>query len=122
MCDLAILSPDSDVPRNCVHTGEEFNVRLVLDLKEVPKVTNIPLGYTVTIWAKNFKDMSRQIVGEGRGTFMLADTASCSTIAKISSPGIYRLEALIVLTEHGKESVPQHELMAMWTSDLLQVF
>ncbi len=122
VCDLAILLPDSDVPRNCVHTNEGFNVRLVLDLTEVPKVTNIHLDYTVTICAKNFKDMSRQIVGEGRGTFMPADTASCSTKVEITSPGIYRLEALVVLSEHGKESLPQHKLMAMRTSGLLQVF
>lgn len=122
VCSLAILPLGSEVPRNSVHAGEGFNVRLVLDLKGVLTAKNTPLSYAVTIWAKNLREMSRQIAGEGRGTFMRADTVQCSAKVEISSPGIYRLEALVTLAEQGKESLPQHTLMAMQTSMPLQVF
>jgi hypothetical protein len=121
LCDLAILPLGSDVPQNSVRAGETFNVRVVLDLTEVKRSAEVPFTYTATIWAKKLGVKSRQLVGEGRGTFMPADTASCSAKVEITSPGIYHLEALVALTEQGRESLPQHRLMAVQAMGPLQV-
>jgi hypothetical protein len=122
VCDLTTLAVGSSVCQSIMHVGETFNVRMVLDLTEVKRSTKVPLSYAVAIWAKKFGMKSRQLVGEGRGTFMPADQVPCTVEAVIDSQGIYRLEALITLTEEGKESLPQHGLMATQTNGPLQVF
>ena len=119
--DLATAPLGSEVPVNSVQIGETFNVCVVMDLTEVRKSPEVPLSYTATVWAKKFGVKSRHLVGEGGGVFLPAEKVPCTVQVVIHSQGIYRLEALITLTAQGKDSLPQHSLVAMQSGGLLQV-
>jgi hypothetical protein len=120
--DLVATPLGSDVPQNAVRVGEVFNVRLVCDLTKVRRLPSFPLESVVTIWAKKLGTGDRQIVGETRSVFMPADKVTCMAEVSIPCEGIYRLEGLVALTEQGQESLPQRKLMAMQTSNPLQVY
>lgn len=122
LCDVTPLSLGSEIPLSGVHVGETFKVCVTLDLTEVRSSAEAILSYVVTIWAKKLRMKSRQIVGEGHGTHMPADKVQCTVEVVINAQDTYHLEALVILTEQGKESSPQRRLMAMRTSGLLQVF
>ena len=122
ICNLIMTPIDSDVLLTNVHIGETFNVCVVLDLTEVKRSAGVPLSYAATIRAKKLGEKSRQIAGTRQGIMAPGEKASCTVEVTLASQGIYRLEAIVTLTQADKPLMPQHRLMAMGTSSLLQVY
>jgi predicted flap endonuclease-1-like 5' DNA nuclease len=122
ICNLIMTPIDSDELLTSVHIGETFNVCVVLDLTEVQRSTEVPLSYAATIRAKKLGEKSRQIAGTRQGIMEPSEKTSCTVAVTLASQGVYRLEAIVTLTQVDKPLLPQHRLMAMGASRLLQVY
>jgi hypothetical protein len=121
--ELIVVPPCIGGSQRIMHVRQTFTVQCVLDLTQVISGSCIPLDYVAVVLAKKLGEKPRQIVGEARGTVVMpADRMLCTVEATITTQGTYRLESIVSLTQQGKESLPQHGLMAVQTSSLLQVF
>jgi hypothetical protein len=102
--------------------GHPFRVHLTLDLTDVKAPRDVPLGYTTVIYAKKMGLGARHIIGEARGTFILADTVTIDVKATALPEGPYRLEATVALTLPAAEPPPQPGLIVLMEGGLTQVY
>ncbi len=113
---------NSDVACNCIHTGDIFNCRVVVDFANVEVSPDVPLSYTTTICAKKLGEKSHQMVGTQQGATVLGEEIVCAVAISLGAQGIYRLEAIVTLMQPDKTQLPQHRFMAMCTGGLLHVY
>jgi hypothetical protein len=119
---LATVQLRTDAPPYVAHVNEAFHVRLLLDFSEVKTTPSISLDCVITIWAKRLGTGARQIVGEGRSTFMPLAEVPCTVESVIPLQGTYRLEALVTLTPASTIPSPHSTLRAWLEGGLLQVY
>ncbi|MBI5564195.1 MAG: hypothetical protein HY870_04830 [Chloroflexi bacterium] len=122
LSELVTTMPGTDVPQHAVSAGKKFNCRLGLDLTDMTCLQPGPAMYTVTIWAKKLGNKQRQVVGEGQGTFTCADKTTCTVEVTLTSEGVYRLEAIVTLTQPVDRLLPPGRWLAMQRGGWLQVY
>jgi hypothetical protein len=78
---------------------QPFEVRLALDLTEIGSLSNRPLNYQATLYAKNLQGSWRKSVGEADGHLEPAESRQI-VIKGIPLPqGLYRLQAVVGLSD-----------------------
>jgi len=118
---LEIVQSDTDRPDNVLRHNHPFTVRLTLDLTDVRVSPDIPLSYTVTIYAKRL-GRPRQIIGETQGNATPANTSIINVKDVILSPGRYRVQVVATLTPFSPEIPPRPGLVAWLEGGLLHVY
>jgi len=121
--DMVFKTSGSEGAQRFTRSNQPFKVQLMLDLTKLSLPRGIPIGYSVSIFARKFgSNLRRQVVGKSEGEFLSADNATLS-IDDLSLPdGTYRIEAFIELNPPGQRHKPVSGLMAMTENMLLQVY
>jgi hypothetical protein len=103
LCDLRVISVDSDNPISALRQNQPYRVQLSLELSKVIAPENIPLKYKTTI---NFKELggSRYLIGEGNHTVTLDNREIVSIMGSHLPPGVYRVYAYVSLTTEDQAS------------------
>jgi len=112
---IDVLVENKPHPQRVLTHDQPFTIRLTLDLAEVDWPGATPLYYTLTVYGKNLKNGTRQLVGTKKDRLHLSELATI----EVNSPGIpvgdYRLEAIVNLSPQG-QAKPGNTLMAMLES------
>jgi len=118
--DLEMLEAGSKGDQNILFSRQPFEVQLTLDLTEVVIPEDAPLTWTASIYGKTLDRRSRLLAGQAQGTFQPTDTVSIKVQGNVLPQGIYRLEAIVTLTQtvSGREVHPG--LIAQLEERLLQ--
>ncbi|HEX9926168.1 MAG TPA: hypothetical protein VGD99_26160 [Anaerolineae bacterium] len=103
-----------------LHQSQRFTIHLSLNLSQIVAPPNAELECTVIVYAKNIGDGASQIVGAASNTISSTDDmVALETVGQAIPPGIYRPEALIVLSLRADGCGLTTRLVG---SDLFQVF
>jgi hypothetical protein len=88
-------------------SNQTFDVHLALDLREIDAGGRKSLGYKAAIYAKNLKGRLRQSVGEADGLLEATDTPIIIVNGKPLPQGLYRLQAVVGLSDPDSQSIIQ---------------
>jgi hypothetical protein len=102
-------------------SNQPFDVHLALDLTEMDSAKRRPLSYKAAIFAKNLRGRLHQSVGEADGRLEPTDTPVIKLIGNPLPQGLYRLQAVVGLSDPASPS-EQHTASTVQTGEkLLQV-
>jgi hypothetical protein len=116
-----LVPTDADNAHGLLRHNQPFSARLLIDLTAVAAPAETALSYYAVIHTRKMGGGARTIVGEAQGTLAMADLAVVVVPNLILVPGIYRPEAVIVLTPADAAQVGIG-LTAMLEGGLLQVY
>jgi hypothetical protein len=87
--------------------NQPFKVHLALDRAEMASPKMRPLNYKANIYAKSFKGRLCQPIGEADGRLEPTGTATIIMDGSPLAQGLYRLQAVVSLTDSAKQSKHQ---------------
>lgn len=102
-------------------TSQAFEVHLALDRPEIVSAEGRPLSYKANIYAKSLKGPLRQSIGEAGGQL---EPTSKATIVIGGSPlpqGLYRLQAVVGLSDSATQSEHQTSSILQTGEKLLRI-
>ena len=108
--EMEILVDDDRDVRSILASNQPVEIRLTLDLSDVVIVGDSRFAYKVSIYDRHLGERARQAIGETTGTFMPSDRTSATVKGRTLSPGIYYLEATVMLSQEGASG---HGLLAL---------
>ena len=79
--------------------NQPFDVRLALSFSATDAAHRKPLNFRVNLYAKNLRDPLRQSIGEADGQLDPSESATLIVRAAPLPQGVYRLEAVVNLSE-----------------------
>lgn len=117
---LQIVGGNGSGASHVLHQSQRFNIHVSLNLSQIAAPQEAKLECTVIVYAKNIADGTSQIVGAASNTINSTDdTVELETVGQAISAGIYRPEALVVLSLQPDGCGLTTRLVG---SDLFQVF
>jgi hypothetical protein len=120
--DLEIQASGGANPSSVLRHGEPFSARLMLDLDSATTAAHEQLQYTATLSARNMGSGSRQVVVETQGKLDQTDAIVVDGSALSLAPGLYRLEAAVVVHSAGVQSHSSAGRKTFLEGSLLQVY
>jgi hypothetical protein len=102
-------------------SNQPFDVHLALDLTEIDSAKRKPLSYKAAIFAKNLRGRLHQSVGEADGRLEPTDTPIIKVIGNPLPQGLYRLQAVVGLSDPASPSEHQPTSTVQTGEKLLQV-
>ncbi|HJT58150.1 MAG TPA: helix-hairpin-helix domain-containing protein [Ktedonobacteraceae bacterium] len=97
--EMEILVDDDRNVRSILASNQPVEIRLTLDLSDVVIPGDSRFAYKVSIYGRHLGERARQAIGETSGTFMPSDRTSVTVKGRTLSPGIYYLEAIVMLSQ-----------------------
>lgn len=92
LSELNATRPGAEAPGNFVICkGEPFEVGIKVDFSDI-SLTDLPLNYQLTMYAKHLESKTREIIGETTKTITAAGVFHIRIQAKALPAGLYRLE------------------------------
>jgi len=102
-------------------SNQPFDVHLAIDLTETDYAKRKPLSYKAAIFAKNLRGRLHESVGEAAGRLEPTDTPIIKIIGNPLPQGLYRLQAVVGLSEQASPSEHQRTSTFQTGEKLLQV-
>src|SRR5262245_17975958 len=101
--------------------GQPYSLQAVLDFTKVVIAVDLHAEYEATVYARDLRSLHRETIGVASGTIQKSDNPAIGMRGKGLNRGIYRLEAVVVLSTPA-DVVPQSSLKTMLEGNLLQVY
>ncbi|MCG8351187.1 MAG: hypothetical protein MI924_25735 [Chloroflexales bacterium] len=120
--DLEIQAASGAHPSSVLRHGEPFIARLMLELDTKASAAHQQLQYTATLSARSMGSGSRQVVVETQGKLDRADAIVVDGSALSLAPGLYRLEAAVVVHPAGVQPSSISSRKTFFEGSLLQVY
>ncbi len=102
-------------------SNQPFDLHLAIDLTETDYAKKKPLSYKAAVFAKNLRGRLHQSVGEADGRLEPTDTPIIKIIGNPLPQGLYRLQAVVGLSEQASPSEHQRTSTFQTGEKLLQV-
>lgn len=102
-------------------TNRAFEVHLALDRPEIVSAEGRPLSYKANIYAKSLKGPLRQSIGEAGGQLEPTSTATIVIGGSPLSQGLYRLQAVVGLSDSATQSEHQTSSILQTGEKLLRI-
>ena len=101
--------------------NQAFELHLALDRSEIASLKGRPLNYKATIYAKSLKGHLRQSVGEAGGQLDPTGTATIIIDGNPMPQGLYRLQAVVGLSDLTSQSKQQTSSILQTGEKLLRI-
>lgn len=118
--ELELATPGESEQHNLLLSGKPFEASLTLDLAEVKASSAAPLAYTASIYGKRLDSSARSVLGQGQGSIILSDKAAINVQGIAPPQGLYRMGAVVTLTQASGAHVQRPGLAASIEERLLQ--
>lgn len=99
--ELKAILVNENEPTKIVYHDEAFRVLLTLDLADAESLAEGTLSYSAEIYAKPLSGGSPLILGTERSNIKTSGIITLNILPDVITPGIYRLDANVVLRENG---------------------
>jgi len=109
---VTLLSSSGEQAGNMLASGEAFDMRLDLDLGQMPISAGERLGYRVTVFAKPFGSRQRLLAGQNEGWLEPLESAQIAVQGNPLTPGEYLLDALVAIRPLSQADRPENQRMA----------
>lgn len=120
---LEVISMIPDTLHAMIQSEKPFHVSLHLDLREMQSPPNSTFDCNVTLYARHMGSSKATVAGSAVNKVRASDDLVLLEVEGHGLPvGIYRLEALVVLTLPGMVAKPATDWMAMTESGTVQVY
>ncbi len=117
---MEVRSVDQPNSSRILRKGEAFYVCLGLNMGQVDEPAGTVFNYSAAVFAQELNTRVRQKIAAGQGKLTLADQADIQIQGNPLPAGVYRLEAVVMLTEEGNPT-PQSRRTAFLDGGLFQV-
>lgn len=101
--------------------NKAFELHLALDRAEIPSLKGRPLNFTANIYAKSLKGHLRRSVGEAGGQLDPTGTATIIIDGNPMPQGLYRLQAVVGLSDPTSQSKQQASSILQTGEKLLRI-
>jgi predicted flap endonuclease-1-like 5' DNA nuclease len=101
--------------------NQAFELHLALDRSEIASLKGRPLNFTANIYAKSLKGHLRQSVGEAGGQLDPTGTATIIIDGNPMPQGLYRLQAVVGLSDPTSQSKQQASSIFQTGEKLLRI-
>ena len=108
--------------KHSIRGDQPFNLRLTLDLTEVKNPANTPVRYSAVIYARGMGSYQRQVVGSSEGLILPANRIDIDVQSAGLACGVYRMDAIVLLSPPDQEPKPGSGPLAMIEGGLFQVY
>ncbi len=120
LSDLNIIAPEEYRRHTLLASDQSFEIALTLDLTNVEASGDSPLTYSASIHGKSLDNHSRLLVGHTQGSIPLLDSTVIKVQGTTLPQGLYRLEAIVTLTQAIEGHKQSPGLIAQMENRLLQ--
>ncbi len=119
---LEIILANEKFPSQIISSNRPFKLRLVMDLSGSAALQPDHINYNALVSAQNLHDRRNQIIGQSNGVFKPTEQTTLNLEGRPISPGIYRLSALVTLTDTTLGVTNQQPLRASLSGKVLEVY
>ncbi len=118
------VKPAMNVEREDIFRSEQpLHISMMMDLSSLQAPRNQAFLYSVLVYAQRIGSASWRLIGSAEGQVNVGESLVELAVEGQGLPGgVYRLEALVRLTQPGDGREPATNLMAMTESGALQVY
>ncbi len=120
--DMEVLMEGMTKPSSIIRGDQSYRINLTLDMSSVDWPTGRALEYTATIYARDLDQAGQISIGQARGMVSEAEKLTIQIEGEVIPVGIYRLEAIVALSNQGHPTAQGSGLVAMLEAGLLQVY
>ena len=119
---LEIVSAESDHHSMLLRRDQPINVRVSLDLSDIPVRREEPLAYTAVVHARSLSNEHKQSFSRTTGKIRFSESAVIKLSGIILGPGSYRLGADVTIHQPRAGSSPAPHIRIQPETALLRVY
>ncbi len=119
---LEIVSAESDHHSMLLRRDQPINVRVSLDLSDIPVRREEPLAYTAVVHARSLNNEHNKSFSRTSGKISFSENAVIKLSGIILGPGLYRLGADVTIHQPRAGSSPAPHIRVQPETALLRVY